>query len=334
MIVVFDTNVWKSQVYLQSSQAAAVRFFLRHSHARVGLPEVIRREVESHARRDVLSVIASLKQGHQRLLGIFGTLKELVLPTEADVEKMTAQIFQSVGVPLIEVPFSFSDAQASFRRIIEQIPPSDRDQQFKDGVIWANCIELLKSDDVFLITNDKAFYEDRSYSKGLALPLQKEISDASHQLTVLSELSMLLSQIREQIVLDDDALAALWLPSLGEENAKLLANSGFQLGERTSLSKKLFATEDSRFLFVQFTAEYACPSVDEGRDSALLRVGGDCRYDIETSRFDQFRPQTEELRFRLPDGTEEKKGSVFMSAHMVIGHKDVSHSVRFDLNDM
>src|SRR2546429_534485 len=108
---------------------------------------------------------------------------------------MVAQIFQSVGVPLIEIPFSFADAQDSFRRVIEQIPPSDRDQQFKDGVIWANCVELLKSEDVFLVTSDKAFYHDRNYEKGLALPLRKEISEFPHQFTLLSELGLFLGQI-------------------------------------------------------------------------------------------------------------------------------------------
>jgi len=34
MIVVFDTNVWKSELYLQSPSAAAVRFFLREQKAR------------------------------------------------------------------------------------------------------------------------------------------------------------------------------------------------------------------------------------------------------------------------------------------------------------
>jgi hypothetical protein len=37
MIVVFDTNIWKSNLFLQSPAAAAVRYYLKTTGARVGL---------------------------------------------------------------------------------------------------------------------------------------------------------------------------------------------------------------------------------------------------------------------------------------------------------
>jgi hypothetical protein len=331
MIVVFDTNIWKSQVYLQSSQAAAVRFFLRQKSAKVGLPEVIKREVDSHVRRDIRSLIHSIRGDHQRLLGIFGKLKEVVLPSDTEVNSVVTQIFESVGVEIVEVPFSFASAQASFSKIVEQQPPSDKDQQFKDGVIWADCIHLLKFDDVVLVTNDRAFYDNRDFSKGLAANLQLETSRALHQLTILPELVALLDQIRSPVSLDDDLLASLWMEKQHESVASLVSDNGFEIGGRSATVKKMFATEDPRILFVQFTAEFTCPSFSLDREPAMLRIGGDCRYNTETGQFDQFSPQTEELTFRLPDGTEAKKGVAFMSAHIVMGHKDVSHSVRFDL---
>jgi predicted nucleic acid-binding protein len=61
MIVVFDTNIWKSQIYLQSAEATATRFFLRQKQARLGLPEVIKREVETHLKRDILKHISAMK---------------------------------------------------------------------------------------------------------------------------------------------------------------------------------------------------------------------------------------------------------------------------------
>ena len=52
MIVVFDTNIWKADLYLRSPAAAAVKLFLHMHAAKVGLPEVIRLEVERHLRQD------------------------------------------------------------------------------------------------------------------------------------------------------------------------------------------------------------------------------------------------------------------------------------------
>src|ERR1019366_7163555 len=168
MIVVLDTNIWKSQIYLQSAQATATRFFLHQKQAKLGLPEVIKREVETHFKRDVLGLIAKMKDDHSRLLRMFGSLKELVLPVEAEVDKIVSLIFENIGVEILPVPFSFASAQASFQKIINKVAPSEAKEQFKDGVIWADCLELLKTDDVFLITDDKAFYKEQKHDQGIA----------------------------------------------------------------------------------------------------------------------------------------------------------------------
>jgi hypothetical protein len=88
MIVIFDTNVWKSELYLQSRAAAPLRFFLRQRKMRVGLPEVVKLEVEHHLRRDIQSKIDRLRSEHRQLLGLFGQLPELVLPTNDQIESL------------------------------------------------------------------------------------------------------------------------------------------------------------------------------------------------------------------------------------------------------
>lgn len=332
MIVVFDTNIWKAQLYLQSPQAAAVRFFLNHHRAKVGLPEVIREEVKSHVKREILESISTIKGDHKRLLGMFRSLKELVLPTETEVEAVVSIIFDSLGVEHIDVPFSLESARSSFTKVINKKAPSNFDDQFKDGVLWADCLKLLDEDDVVLVTGDKAFYCDRDVKKGLAPNLISELANARHQLTILPELGALLDQIQSPVSLDNDALAALCLGRQKNSVIKLVSENGFELGERASLKRKVFATEDARMLFVQFSAEYTCPSLTLDRDPAVLTIGGDCRHNIDNAQFDQFRPQIEELKFRSADGAETTRKVVFASINFVLGHKDVTHSVKYELS--
>ncbi len=150
MIVVFDTNIWLSEFGLNTSLGAAIRFFLLQKGARIALPEVIRLEVEHHLRIDLKEYIDEIKKNHRQLLNIFGKLKEIVLPDEAAVEARIAEVFSIVGVNILEIPFSFDSAKASFHKTIEKLPPSDKNQQFKDGVLWADCVELLKIEAVIL----------------------------------------------------------------------------------------------------------------------------------------------------------------------------------------
>jgi hypothetical protein len=62
MIVVLDTNIWKSSHYLKSGAAAAIRFYLHQKGGRVGLPEVIRLEVEHHLRADLRELKGSYQE--------------------------------------------------------------------------------------------------------------------------------------------------------------------------------------------------------------------------------------------------------------------------------
>ena len=94
MIVVFDTNVWYSQLGLKSAPGAAVRFFLRHHGAKVAVPEVVRLEVTQNLLRRLLEHIERIHTDYRQLLTAFGKLREIVLPTKAEVQLRIAELFE------------------------------------------------------------------------------------------------------------------------------------------------------------------------------------------------------------------------------------------------
>ena len=53
------------------------------------------------------------------------------------------KLFSSLGVEVIDVAFSLESARSSFLKTIKKLPPSATTQQFKDGVLWADCLNLL-----------------------------------------------------------------------------------------------------------------------------------------------------------------------------------------------
>ena len=48
MYVIFDSNIWISELGLNSARGAAVRFFLKSNGATVVVPEVVKLETEKH----------------------------------------------------------------------------------------------------------------------------------------------------------------------------------------------------------------------------------------------------------------------------------------------
>ncbi len=71
---------------------------------------------------------------------------------------LSMALFESIDVEKVDVPFSLASARSSFLKTIGKVPPSAKSQEFKDGVVWADCLSLLAAEPVVLVTSDKAFF--------------------------------------------------------------------------------------------------------------------------------------------------------------------------------
>ena len=335
MIVVFDTNIWLSELGLNSPLGAATRFFIKHKDARVALPEVVRLETEHNLRNKLREYIEVIANNHRQLLTVFGKLKEVVLPDDDAIEKRVAELFSNIELDLIEIPFSMESARKSFIKTVDGVPPSGKNnQQFKDGVLWSDCVELLKMDAVYLVTNDKDFYKDREYDKGLASNLAEEISTSEHSFRLCSSLSELLQELRTEVTLDEQLLAQTFLKTNHESIDGILNRSGFDLGQRLQLIYSLFATENAGRLYLEFNIEFECKDVtSENRVNAILMLQGDGSYDVDSGTFDELRNFGEKLVFELEDGSrKEIQNYVIFAGTIIFGHKEVAHTVRFKLD--
>ena len=218
MFIIFDTNIWFSQLGLNSQSGAAVRFFVQQCGATVAIPEVVRLELE----RDLTNHLQKLKNGieknHRELLAVFGTLKEISLPSDEEIRDKVSDLLTNIDVPHINIPFSLEAAKSSLIKTIEKLPPSNNTQQFKDGVIWANCLELLKDNDVCLVSEDKDFYENRDYKEGLASNLCRESEKYPHKFRIMPDLDQLLKEIRKKVKIDNDSI---WEGVFDEERERI-----------------------------------------------------------------------------------------------------------------
>lgn len=335
MIVVFDSNVWLSELGLRSGAAAAAKFFLNQSGARLAVPEVVRLEVQHNLKARLTEHIENIQSNYRQLLTAFGKLREVVLPNSADVQVKIQELFDSIEVAKLDIPFSIESARSSFLKTVDKSPPSDRTQEFKDGVLWADCLALLSSEPVVLVTSDKAFYQERQYDKGLAQNLHAEASQLSHPLQLLPTLSALLQTLRAPVTLDEDSLAQAFLTQHSESVYGTLSRHGFELGDRQSLTYTLFATENQNALFLEFSMTYFCTDIHgEGRTDAVLSLKGDGSYMPTNGSFVDLRNFGEHLKFRMPDGSDrENRNHVIFAGGLVLGHREVSSIVRYKLDD-
>jgi hypothetical protein len=333
MIVVFDTNIWISDLALTSKVGSAVRFYLREQKARIGLPEVVRLETEFHLRATLAEHIKEIQSSHRQLLAVFGRLKEVVLPTDEEIEELIAKVFSSLGVEIQEFPFTLESAKASLIRAVNKLPPSDKNQQFKDGVLWEDCLAMLKSESVFLVTDDRAFYKNRDMKLGLADELKRDLSGSPNEFRIFSSLRDLLSQIGTGMDIDPASLISAYMNLHGERMKEMADKHAFVLTGEPTAKLDVFATEKPASLFVSFSIELPCSdATNEGRTGAKILASGDGTYDVESKKFVELANRGEQLLYQLEDGTEKKlENVVLMVGNLVIGHRTVEHSVRYRL---
>jgi hypothetical protein len=233
---------------------------------------------------------------------------------------------------LLDVPFSHEAARNSFVRTIDKVPPSHRSQQFKDGVLWDNCKQLAETDDVILVTNDRAFYKSDDL-RGLASELIQETTQCSRSLRVFPALSDLLREIRKPVDISDDILKAAIIKQLGEHIDPLLESAGFSLRQSWRLERTFYATEASALLYVEFAAVIDCEDIaDEGRTDAVLRIDGSGRYDIKSDLCGDLQPLELSVSYENTEGVREQRRNVFASANAVMGHRSISYVVREKLD--
>lgn len=335
MIVVIDTSVWRANIFLNSPAWAAIRFYLYQSKARIGMPEVIRREVEEQTEAALMDAIRKVRENHEYLLRVFGQMKELVLPDEDSVRSKAKSIIDALGIEIIDMPLSLESARSSFEKILKKMAPSAKNsQQFKDGVVWADCLALAERDHVVLVTNDKAFFEQNDPAKGVAKNLLDESERTTHKVRLFSRIDELMVEVRiphpeipiEYIIdnlLDADDVAL-----------KICSHNGFAVRALASSKYRIFATERPNVVYISFEITYSCRDVtDEHRDEALLTITGETDYNTDSKNIGHIRRSGDILKFKGVDDAEVERKGIYASAHITIGHADVYDVVRFPLPD-
>ena len=333
MIVVFDTNIWKGNLYLHSEASAAVRTYLALDGSVIGLPEVVELEVKRHLEADLRKFRDSVQSNYRSLLAIFGELKEIVLPTDGEIVSRIEKMFDESGFQFRRLSFTEDAARESLLATIEGKRPAHRSNQFKDAAIWHACKEFLRTSDVIFVSSDKAFFENDDLSKGLAEELRNETSAYPNTIELYSRLSDLLEKVRRPIKVPAGVLGDAIDEQLGGLIHDHAAKFDFA-AEEPEYSTKFFATEDPDKLYVEIKGSFVCRDVSGlKRPDGTLEIMCDGRYSVADGKFsDLSMLDTMRMKFIDENGEEVERGHHFIRAGgIVIGHRSVRNTIKKEL---
>lgn len=335
MIIVLDSNIWLKELALNTTAGAALRFFVNQRNAILAIPEVVRLEVEENLRKDIETAQENITKEHRQLLALFGTMHEVVLPTKDKVDELILDIFHRLNVKTIQVPFTLENARASLLKTIVKLPPSDKTQEFKDGVLWENCLELLERDEVLFATNDKAFYQGRDLTKGLVKNLQQEAASKPHRITIVPSLADILSKVRQPVELDKQRLASEILLIHETNYVEMLKRAECEINGEAIVEYHLFITGNPNELYMKYTATVPCEERSaSARTDMKLILGGTATITPGSSALRAVNITNEELLFVDAGGIPGHLRNSYASASIQLGHRVITHTVMQRLDDL
>jgi hypothetical protein len=330
VIVIFDANIWISHLYANAPLRASALLYLHRKGATVALPEVVRLEVEVHLRSRLRDFRDKSRDNYNTLLKVFGRMKEAVFPSDADIDGVVDRFFSDSGFTFREIPFTLESAKDSFRRTINKVRPSHRSQQFKDGVIWADCIRLADEAPVLLIAGDKAFYRDDQLKNGIAAELSEEAGKTTHGVRILPSIYDFIDEVREPLVFDQQELIELAksMPLWAEIQRYCFANDLTPTTER--LAYDVFATEIPHVVALKCDLRLPCvDETDAERTNAEGFVTFDCQRQVVDGEIDHISPSSLGVRWIAADGeTVERRHAYFYADGGVFGHADAVNRFR------
>lgn len=294
--VVLDTNVWVSNPSLNTPIGVALLYALRRLNRTIGLPEVIELELTKHTTRLAVEALQAIAKGYGMIGTIMGSRDDYKVPSETEVRERLALVLKEHDQILTRVAFTVEHARGALDRVLSELPPNGpKNQQFKDSAIWEVILELARSMDVDLVTDDKQFFDNRDTTKGLARNLRIEAAQQPHHIRVFGGLKAYLASLEEKVPAVDPlpVISAIQDAVMPELHAHAESKQ-FELGARIRESVEAFVTERSTFLALSYEITFQAfdrtESVEEHGTPDTVTASGSVFYDYVTGEFSELQP--------------------------------------------
>jgi hypothetical protein len=240
------------------------------------------------------------KKYSRKISTLTGSPPLAFLPSQVELEQIVAKRLAELAPILERIQFTPAHAIAALDMVDAKVPPnSEKNQQFKDSVIWQAVLDLSRKYTVHFITNDKGFFLDRDQSKGLAVNLQQDCTAANGSIAVYCDLDSCLEAIRSDRPLFDyerlkSLIKSFVIPKLQAEATRL---QYYEIKELFRADITSFRTTDPNRIAMDYTITidvYSSAIQDHGKECRAVAYGS-CYYDcISDSISDNF---IEEIRF-------------------------------------
>lgn len=288
-IFVFDTGIWVYDTKLLSSPTAcALCSAIKRLNASIGVPEIVRKEVNKNIIKHTKSAIDQIGKHYEIIEMLFGQRDDYEVPDINKVKNRFNERLNEIGIKIIDIPIKNDHLIAALDRTINESPPNGpKNQQYKDCLIWEAILEIAKKNEIYFITQDKGFFEQRDPKKGIVTNLLEEIEANCLKLEIfynaescLSVLSQVLLDIDKEIIIQDIS------DNIFDKISNDAAIKGDVLEKFNSGNADFYITEIANKLAVVFELIFNVSNVKNVESEELIGtvrlVKGSCYWNLDS----------------------------------------------------
>lgn len=334
--IILDTNIWVSTAGLKSRQGSEFRYWVRtNKNVQIVLPDVVRLESSRLLLESVKGNIKDIEKAYRQILALAGSYQPYKIPTVDEARAWIDGLYSGLGVPIVGGAPAALIAKAAHARVLEcklPITPK-RSNNYKDAVIWEQCLHDCASSAVVLVTSDSIFFEDSSLERDLAPNLKEEVEALDGELQIFSNLKRFLDHVEFDPPFREQDLVEAFLSDRKEEIDYACLDEDVFLDDLESCDFSIRLTENPERVEAIYSMLFKCrPSVSD-RDVLpdRLECTGIAVFSIDNHTF-EFHEDSRAFQQDFGLGTNER---ATLSSKMFLRTSDGSglatHKVRANL---
>ena len=303
-VLVLDSSTFIKEIGLTSQKGSALKHYLYRRGTQLGVPEAAAEEYQRNLIAKAKGRIEQIQHELAWLAQFCGGVDGWRAPA-SDVIEARARALAAGG----ELGAAFLREGSDFRerarlRDRSERPPSHYSSQLGDCRIWEQCLDLLSSHDVVLVSADQDFRSHRRRDELHPL-LRAEAQEVGggRSLTFHHGMESLLGELKSEIPpIPDDLIFEFLYREIHDCVQQLESNSGCRATSTGEIKQARFTTDAPELIEVRLEFEDTWQSA-EGAEVLPFQLTGTCRYHLRDERLADLKTGVVRLSRTEADGS-------------------------------
>lgn len=335
--IVLDTNIWRKNLLLRTGLGSAFLYTVNRGKYKIGLPEIIEDEVVLHTENAAKEAIEKIDKSFRELQSVMGTHSKYTLPNDKQISESIISRFSELEELIVRIPFTLEHARSALHRVTHKLPPSSmKNQQFKDSAIWEALLYLAKSHNIFFVTQDSDFFENKEKKK-LHTKLQEEINIEEVIIEIFSDLGACLNELEENRPDEDTKMITNKIFEYIKNYVSTdIATNNLRLTDVFKYNIRTFITQNHNELAVEYSIIVDAMNTDTNElndgESATVQVEGSCIFNIKKQLIEDNRYSSLSCNWVDTNGQNKTSGTVYASTAISFrGVPDIHYTTRQEI---